>query len=158
VKLIGNSYIQAGARLMTSVALVASLAVAPGPAFAVDKDAHEDQTEVRIKDMRAKLKITAEQEALWSKVAQAMLEDAKTMDALTQARIEHAKTMTAIDDLKSYGEIAAAHADGIKKLTPVFADLYAGLTQKQQQEADILFREGVHGPKHKKGHKAVAGK
>jgi hypothetical protein len=58
--------------------------------------------------------------------------------------MEHAKEMTAVDDLKSYGEIAAAHADGIKKLTPVFADLYASMSEPQRKEADTLFR---HGPR-----------
>jgi protein CpxP len=53
-----------------------------------------------------------------------MLDDAKTMDALTQIRVDHAKDMTAVDDLKSFGEIADAYANGIKKMIPVFADLY----------------------------------
>ncbi len=158
MKLSGNQFIYVSARLFTSVALAATLFFAPDIALAVDKDAHEDQTELRIKDMHTKLKISPEQEELWSKVAQAMLEDAKTMDALTQARIERAKNMTAIDDLKSYGEIAEAHANGIKKLTPVFADLYAGMSDTQKKEADILFREGVHKHNHKKGHKEATGK
>ena len=50
--------------------------------------------------------------------------------------------MTAVDDLKSYGEIADAHANGIKKLTPVFADLYASMSDAQKKEADTLFRHG----------------
>jgi hypothetical protein len=48
--------------------------------------------------------------------------------------------MTAVDDLKSYGEIADAHADGIKKLTPVFAALYASMSDAQKKEADAIFR------------------
>jgi hypothetical protein len=62
--------------------------------------------------------------------------------------------MTAIDDLKSYGELAEAHADGIKKLTPLFADLYASLTDEQKKDADTMFRNGYHGDhKHKHTHK-----
>lgn len=135
--------------LITSATLAAMLVFAPGMAVAADKDAHEDRTELRIKDMHAKLKITSTQEEQWAKVAQAMLDDAKTMDALTQARADHAKTMTAIDDLKSYSEIADTHANGIKKLIPVFADLYAGMSDAQKKEADTLFRKGDH----KHGHK-----
>ena len=123
-------------------------------ALAVDKDAHEDRTEVRIKDMHAKLKITSLQEEQWAKVKQAMLDDAKTMDALTQARVNHAKDMTAVDDLKSYGEITDAHANGIKKLPPVFADLYANMSDVQKKEADYLFCHGDH----KQSHKKSAGK
>lgn len=137
--------------LITSATLAAMLVFAPGMAGAVDKDAHEDRTELRIKDMHAKLKITSTQQEQWAKVAQAMLDDAKTMDALTQARAEHAKAMTAIDDLKSYGEIAEAHANGIKQLIPVFADLYADMSDAQKKEADTLFREGGH----KHGHKTA---
>jgi hypothetical protein len=55
--------------------------------------------------------------------------------------------MTAVDDLKSYGEIANAHADGIKKFIPVFESLYASMSDAQKKSADTLFRR--HGPKSK---------
>ena len=71
-----------------------------------------------------------------------MRDNGKTLDALTQARVDHAKTMTAVDDLKSYGEIADAHADGVKKLTPVFASLYDGMSDAQKKQADALFSRG----------------
>jgi protein CpxP len=158
MKLSGNRFIYTSAHFITSAALVATLVFASGMALATDKDAHEDRTELRIKDMHAKLKITPAQEEQWTKVTQVMLEDAKTMDALTQTRVDHAKNMTAVDDLKSYGEIAEAHANGIKKLTPVFADLYASMSDVQKKEADTLFREGVHKHKHKNGHKRPGGK
>jgi wyosine [tRNA(Phe)-imidazoG37] synthetase (radical SAM superfamily) len=104
--------------------------------------------------MHTKLKITAVQEEQWTKVADAMRDNAKVMDTLTQARMERATGMTAVDDLNSYGEITSAHADGIKKLVPVFADLYAGMSDAQKAEADILFR---HGPR-KHGYKRSAPK
>ncbi len=104
----------------------------------------------------AKLNITAAQKEQWGKVAQTMRDDAKAIDTLVQARMEHAKEMTAVDDLKSYGEIAAAHADGIKKLTPVFATLYDGMSDPQKLAADNLFRhgDGMSAPHRKHGHKA----
>src|SRR5208337_3332364 len=92
--------------------------------------------------------ITAAQEAQWAKVAEVMRDDAKSMDSLTQARADHAKDMTAVEDLKSYGEIAEAHAEGIKKLTPMFADLYASMSDAQKKEADTLFRHGDKIHKH----------
>ncbi|WP_262965865.1 Spy/CpxP family protein refolding chaperone [Methylobacter psychrophilus] len=152
-KLTNNQLIHASARLVTSVTLATALAFAPGLTFAAtttDKDAHEDRTEVRIKDMHTKLKITQVQEAKWAKVTHTMLDDAKIMDALTQARADHADDMNAIDDLKSYGEIVEAHADGIKKLTPVFADLYASMSDAQKKEADTFFRKGEHKNSEKK--------
>ena len=154
MKVSVNQFTYASARLIAAAALVATLAFTPGVALAADKDAHEDRTEVRVKQMHAKLKITSAQEEQWGKVAQAMRDDAKTMDNLTQSRVARAKDMTAVDDLKSYGEIADAHADGIKKLTPVFADLYASMSDAQKKDADNIFRHGEsdHGH-HMHGHK-----
>ncbi len=131
-------------RLLAMSALVVTLAFTPVVVFAADKDAHEDRVEMRVKQMHNKLAITAAQEEQWSKVKQVMLDDAKKMDALTHARAEHEKEMNAVDNLKSYGEISEAHADGIKKLVPVFSDLYASLSDAQKKKADTLFGRGGH--------------
>ena len=117
---------------------------APSAVLAVDKEAHQERVEVRIKVMHEKLKISAAQEEQWAKIEQAMREDAKKMDSLTQARVDHAKDMTAIDDLKSYYEVTEAHADGIKKLIPLFTTLYDGMSDEQKKTADTLFRHGFH--------------
>lgn len=149
-----NRYAAIHMRFMTIAALVLALGLAPAIAPAAEKH-HEDRVEVRIKHMHDKLKITAAQEEQWGKVEQTMREDAKVMDQLTQARVDHAKDMTAIDDLKSYGEITAAHADGIKKFTPVFTALYDSMSDAQKKAADDLFRHGhhKHHGDHKHGHK-----
>jgi hypothetical protein len=138
-----NQFTRIAARAMTAATLTLAIAFASGPALAARASA-ADHAEARIVDMHAKLKITSAQEAQWSKVAQMMRDNAKTMDALTQTRHENAKTMTAVDDLKSYGEISDAHADGIKKFTPVFATLYADMSDAQKKDADTLFRRGKH--------------
>jgi len=154
-----NRFPWASARLITMASLVAILACVPEVVLATDRDAHEDRAELRIKDMHAKLKITSVQEAQWIKVGETMRDNAKTMDALTQARFDHAKDMTAVDDLKSYAEIAEAHADGIRKLPPVFAALYDSMSDAQKKEADALFRHGdrKHG-EHKHGDKLSSAK
>jgi len=155
MKLSGNPFTYEKSHHFIATVLSAILVFAPGIVLAANKDAHEeDRAELRSKEMHSKLKITSAQEELWAKVDQAMRDDAKTMDNLTQIRVDHAKDMTAIDDLKSYGELAEAHADGIKKLTPLFADLYASLTDEQKKDADTMFRNGYHGDhKHKHSHK-----
>lgn len=156
MNLCGNRITYQGPRLMAAVALVASLIFVPGLALAAEKDAHEDRAETRIQDMHTKLKITTAQEPQWAKVADAMRDNAKAMDKLTQLRADREKDMTAVDDLKSYGEIADAHADGIKKLTPAFAALYAGMSDAQKKEADTLFRHGEDGHGgHKQAHKMM---
>jgi hypothetical protein len=59
---------------------------------------------------------------------------------VVKARLEKARAMSAVDDLKSYGEIAEAHANGLKKFTSVFEPLYAGMSDAQKKSADTLFR------------------
>lgn len=145
----GNQFNHASVHLLAAAALASTLAFAPGMVLAADHDAHQDRTELRIKDMHAKLKITPAEEGQWGKVADAMRGDAKNMDNLIQARLEHAKGMTAIDDLKSYSEITEARADGVKKLIPAFSELYVSMSDAQKKEADTLFRYGNH----KHGHK-----
>lgn len=107
-----------------------------------EHDEHEDSAEFRIKHMQEKLKITPEQEKLWAKVKQVMLDDAKKMDALVTERMNRAKTMTAVEDLQSYGEIITAHSEAIKNLLPAFSDLYSSMSAEQKKEADDLFRSG----------------
>ena len=133
----------ATARAVAAVALAVTITFAPNVVLAA-KPSNEDRVEMRIKDMHAKLEITQAQEDQWAKVAEVMRDNARSMDTLTKARHENAKTMTAVDDLRSYGEIADAHAEGIKRLTPVFAALYDEMSDAQKKEADTLFRHGPH--------------
>ena len=142
----------AAVRALTAAALVATLAFASGPVLAAKASAQDrvDRVEARITDMHAKLKITQAQEDQWGKVAQVLRDNEKAVEPLIKARNENSKTMNAVDDLKSYGEITDAHADGIKKFTPVFATLYDSMSDAQKKEADALFR---HGGKMSKKHK-----
>lgn len=121
-----------------------------GPAASVTAS-KADRVEARITELRAKLKITPAQEELWNNVTQVMRDDAKTMEALIKARSEKASTMTAVDDLKSYSDIAAAHADGLKKFISAFEPLYAGMSDAQKKSADMLFRQHGHAKSKAKG-------
>jgi len=123
---------------VAAVALLATIALASASPSRVDR------VETRIKELHAKLKITQAQEDLWTNVTKVMRDNAKTEDALIKARSENAKTMTAIDDLKSYGEVAEARAEGLKKFIPVFGVLYASMSDAQKQNADTIFRRHSH--------------
>jgi protein CpxP len=137
------------ARALVSTVLFAVIALGPGVVFAAG-GSDDARVEAHISSMHAKLKITPAQEDRWTKVAEVMRENAKSLDALTRSRYANAKTMTAVDDLKSYGDITDAHADGIKRLTPVFAALYADMSDAQKKEADAMFRRfGQKGLKRK---------
>jgi periplasmic protein CpxP/Spy len=131
----------AASRAVVMAVLVAIITFAPSLALAA-KASNEDRAEARIKDMHAALKITPAQEDQWAKITQEMRDNAKAMDALTETRLANSKTMTAVEDLKSYGEIADAHANGIRKFTPLFETLYASMSDAQKKEADALFQKG----------------
>src|SRR5712691_6464449 len=113
---------------------VAAAALLATSALASARPSHVDRVEARIKELHAKLHITQAQEGLWTNVTQVMRDNAQTMDALAKARAANAKTMTAVDDLKSYGDIADAHAAGLKKFTPVFGALYASMSDAQKKK------------------------
>ncbi len=105
-----------------------------GPA---DMQAHVEE---RIKTLHAKLKITPDQESQWNDVAQAMRDNESQMSSLIQER--HSETnKTAIDDMDSYGQIAQAHADGIKKVEAAFKPLYDSMSDAQKKNADNVFGE-----------------
>ncbi len=142
MRLSGSQFIYASKYFISSVALIAILFMS-NVALADDQDAHEDKTEICIENTYTKLKISPDQHRQWSKVDLAMLEDADTMDVLTQSRMELAKKMIAADDLKSKGESEDLHANRIKKLSPVFADLNSGMSDKQNKGTDILLKEGL---------------
>jgi hypothetical protein len=109
-----------------------------------DADAHADRVEQRIRDLHARLQITAAQESDWSDVAQAMRDNAQQMDTLSKTRAERSN-MSAPEDLDSFAEIADAHAAGIRKFIPAFKKLYASMSDAQKRNADEIFR---HGPRH----------
>lgn len=116
------------------------------------KAAPRELVETRISDLHTRLQITSAQESLWQPVAQVMRDNANTMQSLLKARADGASHMSAVDDLRSYGQIAEAHADGLRKLTPAFEALYASMSDVQKRNADLIFRNEGHHMGHK-GHK-----
>jgi protein CpxP len=132
----------AAGRAIVAGVLVATIAFASGSVIAAQASG-ESRVEARIKDMHAKLKITAAQEDQWKQVVEVMRDNANTIEPLIKERAKNAKTRNAIDDLKSYAEITDAHAEGIKKFTPVFETLYVSMSDAQKKEADTLFRHGA---------------
>ena len=99
-----------------------------------------ETVEQRITNLRASLKITADQEATWNAVAQAMRENAANMDKLVATtRTTPPQNMTAVDDLKSYQKFAQAHVDGLKNLIASFDKLYAAMPDAQKKVADGVF-------------------
>ena len=108
-----------------------------------------------INNLHTRLQITAAQESLWQPVAQIMRDNASTMDSLRQTRAADASSMSAVDDLRSYGKVIDAHADGIRKLTPAFEALYTSMSDTQKSNADLIFHSDEHDRAHKGQRKAA---
>ncbi len=112
-----------------------------------------DPVEARIKELHDKLKITSDQETLWSSVTKEMRDHAKVAQSLIDTRNSTAAQMTAIDDLKSYANIAQLHADGMKEFLGVFTPLYTAMSDAQKKNADSVFRD--HKETHRKNHQTA---
>jgi hypothetical protein len=112
---------------------------------AVARTTAVEQTEVRIKQLRDALKITEDQEPLWSNLTLVMRDNAKNMDEITKDRAESAKTMNAVERMKFHSQITEAQLNHQKKFIPPFEALYASMSDEQKQITDILFRTGKHG-------------
>jgi hypothetical protein len=108
-------------------------------------DAKRDvEVDKHIKDLHAKLKITPAEESQWAAVAQTMRDNVNELDKAIAKREAIVNNATAIDDLNAYGDIAQAHADGVKKLSTAFSPLYASMSDDQKQVADEVFGHRAH--------------
>ena len=129
-----------------AVALLIGMTMLTNPADAATPVQHittvaaHTTVDMRISSLHSRLQITAAQESLWQPVAQVMRDNATAMDTLRQSHTANAGSMSAVDDLKSYGQVADAHADGIRKLTPAFQALYDSMSDAQKKNADLIFR------------------
>ncbi len=102
---------------------------------------HDMDVEKHIKDLHAKLKISAAEESQWDAFAQAMRDNATELDRAIDKRAAMANNGTAVDDLNAYGEVVQTHADNIKKLSAAFSSLYASMPDDQKKLADEVFAQ-----------------
>jgi len=138
--------VAASALFMTGAFAQASAPVTTGtaPNVPVKRSMTNAGVEAHIKDLDNKLKITSAEQDQWNKVAQVMRDNAAQMTDLMSKREANEYTMTAVDDLNSYGDIAQAHADGVKKLSTAFEPLYNSMPDAQKKTADAVFHPRPH--------------
>jgi hypothetical protein len=110
------------------------------PAAAAATSSKPETVEQRITQLKVALKITPDQESKWNAVAQAMRDNAASMEKLiaTKRAIPPEK-MTAVDDLKTYEEFTEVRLDGLKHLTSAFKSLYDSMSADQKKNADQVF-------------------
>ena len=115
------------------------------PAAAAATSSKPETVEQRISQLKTALKITPDQESKWNAVAQAMRDNAASMEKLVAAKRAIAPaSMTAVDDLMTYQEFTQARLDGLKNLTSSFKALYDSMPADQKKNADQVFRS--YGP------------
>jgi periplasmic protein CpxP/Spy len=145
--LLGTTFLfspLAAARADTATSPVILLAEAAQSQSAASDEAAAtkgETVEQRVTDLHAALAITADEESLWSNVAQAMRENAAAMQKLTAEKSTEApQEMTAVADLEAYEKFAQAHLDGVKNLTASFDKLYDAMPDPQKKVADQVFQ------------------
>jgi protein CpxP len=119
----------------TAIQLAQATPVAANPT-----DSKAETVEQRIDTLHTQLKITPDLESKWNGVAQAMRENAASMEKLVAEKRETApQSMTAVDDLQTYQQFAQQHLDGLKNLTSAFKSLYSAMNDQQKKNADEVF-------------------
>jgi hypothetical protein len=119
----------------TTVPGSAKMSAAPG----TRASARGETVEQRITTLHRELKITADQEKDWTAVAQAMRDNATSMQQLVDQTHGQTAPTTALDDLDTYQKFAQAHADGVKNLIGPFTALYNEMPDAQKKIADQVF-------------------
>jgi hypothetical protein len=114
----------------------------PKTQAASDATATKGETvEQRITSLHAALKITPDEDAKWTAVAQSMRENASSMDKLlAESRTSPPANMSAVDDLKMYQKFSQVHVDGLKNLISSFSALYSVMPDAQKKIADTVFQ------------------
>ena len=112
------------------------------PAAAAATSSKPETVEQRITQLKTALKITPDQDAKWTAVAQSMRDNASAMEKLvaTKRAIPPEKT-TAVDDLKTYQEFTEVRLDGLKHLNSAFKSLYDSMPAEQKKNADAVFQK-----------------
>jgi hypothetical protein len=104
-----------------------------------------EHTEARIGQLESALKLTADQQALWSNLTLVMRDNAKNMDALTKDRALNKKVLNTVEYMKYQNQIFEARSEQMKRFIPPFEALYASLSDEQKTTTDALFMTGKHG-------------
>lgn len=101
--------------------------------------------ETRIADLRARLAITPAEEPRFTALADVMRANARSMMLLLRKRVDDTDA-TAVDSLRWNEQLTEAHAAALRKFVPVFAELYAILSDSQRKAADAIFAQFAERP------------
>jgi periplasmic protein CpxP/Spy len=144
-------------RVVACAVLAGGIVVAAGSARAQDTTAgpasdgpaapptQGDPTEARIKYLHDRMRITAEQEEPWDRVAQAMRDNPQSFMPFLKERLRAMTTGSAPELLHVYQALGEAQVDSLRRIIGAFEPLYASLSESQKKIADAILREGAQG-------------
>jgi hypothetical protein len=135
-------------RLIASIAVAGAIAAAAGAAASAYGHGEHgwfargvEHIDGRIAFLKAELKITPEQEALWAPVAAAMRANAESMAKLRdEAKESRDKPESALATLERRQRFADARAKDIAGFTAAFKPLYDRMSDDQRKAADALLQ------------------
>jgi periplasmic protein CpxP/Spy len=107
---------------------------AGAPKAQAQQQAPEQGVERQISELRKRLNITPQQQPQFDAFAQAMRQNAQTMEPLAQQ--QQGASHNAVEDLKAAAKFAEAEADALKRLLPPLQALYDSLSDQQKKTAD----------------------
>jgi hypothetical protein len=139
----------AGLGSLTAPQPAAAQAAATAPQQGEHQERHRfspaRHVEGRIAYLKAELNITDAQAPQFERVAQAMRDNAKTMEqAVDQHRAMRGQPQTAVQRLESRAQFATLRAQDDQRFVEAFKPLYASLSDNQKKAADELLTRHWH--------------
>jgi protein CpxP len=108
-------------------------------------DVRRETIDQRINKLHRELKITPQQEADWTSVAQVMrANDTAMRQLIVERSAQPPGSVSAVDDLKTYERFNRAHVEGLKNLISSFETLYNTMPAEQKSVADHVFQHVGH--------------
>lgn len=135
----------AWAQTAPASAMSTSMAAPSAAKAAAHEQRHMDRVEQQITTLHSQLNITDAQSKQWDAYAQTMRDNAQNMSTAFADRKQKAPTLNADETMKSYADLTQMQADGMKKLSSAWSDVYAVLTPDQKKTADDLFQHRTPG-------------
>jgi hypothetical protein len=113
----------------------------PAPRAHASREARgpEANVEKHIANLKAKLRITADEAPQWDALASVIRQNAQEAQTLVDQRNNGGTTLTALDDLRNYEAMAEEHAEGLKRMETAFEALYTVMPDDQKRNADLVF-------------------
>jgi LTXXQ motif family protein len=99
-----------------------------------------DEMAQQIKYLHGRLRITPQQEPLWTGVAQVMRDNETALAPLLRERFQATQGGNAIEMLGAGEKLDAAQLDGLRKFIAAFQALYDSMSDAQKKIADYVFR------------------